>query len=86
MAELDYKTMFENLKTVVDKHLEKEAEYCLILNQLAELSPYHKIVSDRLFELKMSEQLPILRHYLKVSQISKKLCEKHGWDSEMEDV
>lgn len=83
---LDYEQMFKNLKSVVDKKMEEEEEYFFLHRRIKELSPYADMAAKRIMELKMKDQIIILKCAVMLDEASKRICEKYGWDDEIDIV
>ena len=81
---LDYKQMFMVLTEKFGNKLREQESYFAILKEINELKPYNDLISTKIFDLKMYEQYAIFKHILEINKISKRLCEKYGWDKEIE--
>lgn len=84
MENLDFEKMFGNLKEVFDRQMELQETYFTILREMNETRKYSDLVSNRIMNLKMTDQIEILKHYLAIGKISEKMCKKYGWDDEIQ--
>lgn len=80
----DYEKMFMALSELFKNTIQTQEIYFRTLQEINELKPYNNLISKRICNLKMFEQIAILKHVLEIHKISKKLCEKYGWDEEIQ--
>ena len=82
--DIDYKSMFENLKKFVQNHFEVENEFFSLTRELGELQPYSNEFSENMFKMKMVDQVKVMRIAVELGKLQKELCEKYGFDSDVE--
>lgn len=84
--EIDYKQSIENLMQVIKNRADEERTYFDLQKQLNELSGYGTVVGKHIYDINMTEQIPLLSMLLQTSKYYKYLCEKYGWEDEVEEL
>lgn len=80
---LDYEKMFMALKERFESKIREQDNYFAMLREINKLKPYSDLINKKMYDLKIYEQCAIYKHLLEINLISKKLCEKYGWDDEI---
>ena len=83
---LDYKKMFENLQNMINNKLKQEQEYFSLLREIDELKPYSAMAAAHMLNMKIADQIMLLKCIEMTGVVSKKLCEKYSFDEEGEQA
>ena len=81
--EIDYESIIKNLTQRLKDVFEAQNRYFELAKKLNELKPYSEIITTKIVELPMEEQIIIMELAYQMSEVQKCLCEKHGWDDEI---
>lgn len=79
---VDYKKMFDEMKTSLDRIMQEDNEYFDLLRETQENSYYANLITKNMMNLKKIDQIKILRITAKHGELCKSLCEKYGFDEE----
>ena len=81
---LDYEKMFMALRERFESKIQEQEIYFTLLKEINKLKPYSDLINTKMYDLKIYEQCAIFKHLLEINRISKKLCERYGWDDEIQ--
>lgn len=77
---LDYKKMFDEMKTNLDRIMQEDNEYFELLRETHQNSYYVNLITKNLMNLKKIDQIKILRITKAHCELCKSLCEKYGFE------
>ena len=84
--EIDYKQSIESLMQIIKNKADEERTYFDLRKQLNELSGYGTVVEKHLFDISMTDQIPLVSMLVQQNKYYKYLCEKYGWEDEVEEL
>lgn len=84
--EIDYAAVIGNMKKQLNDLFAMQNKYFSLARRIKELKPYSEIISERMMELPMDEQVVLMELVVRLSDLQKALCERHGWDDGVEPV
>lgn len=81
--DIDYKALFEQAMKKVREQANQQDEYSALMQQCNELAKYSTIISNRLLQMKLSDQITLMKAAVHMNQVSKQLCQKYGWENDI---
>ena len=77
MADIKYEEIIKNAFDAIKKQKNTEREYFDLLRKNQELAPYVRAINTHMFEIKMEDQIPLLRLIVQLGEVDKYLCNKY---------
>ena len=78
MSTIDYKKALQQTFEALKQRADMEKEYFDLLEQLKDNNCYSKLVSEHLFDIKMEDQILLLRCSVQMNKCCEWLCDKYG--------
>ena len=88
MSDINFEETLKNALEVIARRQDIEREYFELLRKDRTLSPFVTIISPKLIEMKMEDQILALRAIVQLGEVAKYLCNKYNLASheETEDI
>jgi hypothetical protein len=80
--QLDYEKMFKQISARVEQILADDEEYFALQGKILDLSQYNTKTSQNLYKMSKHDQIEVMRLVVKLSELSKSLCEKYSFIDE----